>query len=213
MANADLKQLKPAYLKLIDLIHEHRIQELGKTGLTHIPKAAVDLIAPEHKLIPMLKQLAKDGILGSATNSEDEKDEVFFTTEGKGKSQVMVVYCLKTAEEILVYKRSLIIPGALGLQVISHNGTFYKMYRNGYDGQETLSDKKEGPLLTFLIKHADTPVERVQVEVEYGLTSNQISSALNSIRRKVERLGFLREEVEMMLPRYGRSGLMFRRNF
>ena len=196
MAQANLNELKPQYLELIDLIRRHRILELGKTGPTHIPKAEIDAIAPGNKIDRFLQALAGDGVI----------DEV--VTRGKE----MVINCRMTAEQMLTYRRSLIIQGALGLQVNSYRGAFYKMQRNGQDGEEQLSDR-EGQLLSLLMEHPNEPVTREVATGECNLTDAKISSAMNSIRGKIGRLGFTDEEVAAMLPVYRRGELIFMRNF
>lgn len=206
MATVNLREIKPAYFALIDLIREHRVLELGKIGPTCIPKVKIDAIAPKHTLMQMFRQLVTDGILGSFNT---KKGQPFFLMEGKDHSREIILNCLKTAEEILTYKRSLITPGALGIQLeYNRRSLEYDMYRNGYDSKVTLSNK-QGVLLDFLIENS--PVSRTEAALACELTPDQISSALNSVRRKLTRLGFTIEETQRIIPRYGRGKLAFDR--
>lgn len=194
MATADLKELKPVYLDLIDLIREHRIKTLGKTTPVHIPKKEVDIIAAPHKLQRMFAALVAEGILGGV--------------ELKGKE--MIFPSTKTAEEMLAYRRSLIIEGSLGVRVEDHGGSYYEMHRNGYNlPPQRLSDD-EGKLLYYLVDHVDTPVDREELSNLFGWDVSQISSRVNTIRRKLMRLGFSEEEAKRVLPSYLRDKVVFR---
>ena len=196
MATADLKQLKPQYLKFIDLIRAHRIKELGKIGPTYVPKAEIKAIAPEYKIKRFIDRLINDGFLGSKI--KENKSELVFN-------------CLKTAEQIQEYKRSLIIEGALGIKVDDHDGNYYEMYRNGYDDlpPKRLSDE-EGRLLYYLVDHADVEIDRDELANRFKLTPVQISSRLNTIRRKLTQLGFSEQEVEQIIPSYLRGKVVFK---
>lgn len=198
--------LKPEYLQLIDLLRRHREMELGKTGITRVPATEVAAIGPEHHIEQYLRALIEDEILRPI--NKDGK-EVPYVTEGKGESREMVVYCAKTTEEMLAYRRSLIIQGALGIQVDTHGGRFYEAYRNGYPEDRVPLSDNEGCLLNSLISRPNVPRSREEVGSECGLSPKQVSNALNSIRRKLAQLDFTEEKVEEMLPRYARGSLMF----
>ncbi|HWO07794.1 MAG TPA: helix-turn-helix domain-containing protein [Candidatus Paceibacterota bacterium] len=194
MATADLKELKPVFLNLIDLIRSHRIKTLGKTTPVHVPKKEVDAIAAPHKLRRMFDALVADGILGGV--EVKGKDVIFNNTQ--------------TAEQILAFRRSLIIEGSLGISVDDHGGSYYDMYRNGYDLRPQRLSDEEGKLLYYLVDHADTPVDREELATLYGWTVPQISSRINTIRRKLTRLGFSNEETMQVLPSYLRGKVVFR---
>lgn len=200
---ADLHKLKPEYLKLIKLIRDHRIETLGKTGLIHIPKEAVDKIVSPGNLERMADALVEDEILG------------VIETKGKRCAVVadkneLIFNCRQTAERMQAYKRSLIIEGSLGIRVDDHGGNYYDMYRNGYDlPPQRLSDD-EGRLFNYLVDHADTPIDRDELANLFGWTVSQISSRLNTIRRKLTRLGFSRDQTMKILPPYLRRKVIFR---
>ena len=187
-----LIELKPQYLKLIDLLRTARIEGFGKVGETLIAKAETEEIAALSKLPAMFDQLIKDGVVASC----ELKDDVF------------VIECLKTAEEILDYKRSLIIEEALGIQVEHVNGNYYIMYRSGHNKQVRLSDS-EGALIHHLIAYANKPQDRDEIAQIFEITPAQVSSRLNAIRRKLVQLGFEKDYVDRVLPTYRRGEVVF----
>lgn len=193
MATADLRELKPAFLDLIDLIRTHRIKTLGKTTPVSIPKAEIDAIAPPHKLQRMFEALSTEGIIG----------------EIKGDSGSLIFQRTQTAENMLAFKRSLIIEGSLGLQIRDHSGFYYDMIRSGYDFPPERLSNEEGKLLYYLVDRADKPVAREEIANLFRLSTAQISSRMNSIRRKLSHLGFSKEETEQILPPYLRDSVVF----
>ena len=200
---ANLQKLKPAYLALIDLIREHRIKTLGKTGLIRVPKKTVGVIGSPNKVQSMVEALVADGILG------------VIQTKGKRRALVeekneLVFNCARTAEQIQTYKRSLIIEGSLGIRVDDHAGNYYDMYRSGYDLLPQRLSTDQGKLFYYLVDHADTSIKRVALADLFHWTVPQISSRLNTIRRKLRRLGFSEEETERILPLYLRGEVVFR---
>lgn len=207
MPKADLRELKPPYLKLVDLLCDHRLQELGKTGATHIPQEEVQAIENEFKLDKMFAALIADGVLDPFETEEGSR--AFVLSDNDGVTE-MVFNCLKSVEEMRAYRASLVIEGALGLQIDAHGGNFYEMYRNGHDKRVRLSDR-EGELLSLLMEHANETLSRESVAERTQLTPKQVSDTLTAIRKKLESLGFSRSDVEEMLRPYTREGLMFSR--
>lgn len=160
-----------------------------------------------HKLQRMYRALIGDKVIGTFETAEGPQP--FAVEEHEGVRE-MVFDCLKTVEELTVYRASLIIEGALGLQIDAHNGNYYEMYRNGFEQRVRLSDL-EGTLLAFLIEHANTAMERAEVARRCEMSPGQVSSTLNSIRRKIVALGFTEDESKVMLRPYARGEVMFNR--
>lgn len=198
----DLEKIKPAYLALIDLLREHRIKTLGKTGLLRVPKKALAEIATPARLRIMIDALIADGVLAAI----ETKSKRLPLMEEKAD---LVFNCTQTAEQIQIYKRSLIIDGALGIQVDDHGGNYYEMYRNGHDLKPIRLSNDEGKLLHYLIDHANVAIERRALALMFRWTVPQISSRLNTIRRKLMRLGFSEEHVLRILPSYLRGQIVF----
>lgn len=207
MPTANLRELKPGFLALIDTLREYRLQELGKIGATHIPEERITSLEAPHKLHRMYRALIGDGVLGTFETTEGPMP---FAIEEHDGVREMVFDCRKTAEELVAYRTSLVIEGALALQIDTHNGNYYEMYRNGLEQRVQLSDL-EGTLLALLIEHANTPMERAEVAQRCDMNVGQVSSALNSIRRKIEKLGFTEDQTRAMLRPYARGEVMFNR--
>lgn len=206
MPKANLHDLKPAFLKLIDLLRKHRLQELGKTGLTHVSEEEVLGIENEFKIRTMLNALIADGVLTPFETLHGLEPYIVEETD----TRTLVFNCLKTVEEIAAYRASLVIEGGLGVQIDEHGGSYYEVYRNGSESRERLSDR-EGTLLALLLEHANNPMPREDVARACDITPKQASDALNAIRKKMERLGFSKDEVYQMLPTYARDGIVFNR--
>ncbi len=202
MAMSELQKLKPAYLSLLDLLREHRIKTLGKKGLIRVPKIALTEIATPTRLQMMVDALIADGILGFI----EIKGKKYPIVEEKAD---LVFNCVQTAEQIQIYKRSLIIEGSLGIRVDDHKGNYYEMYRNGHDLQRQRLSNDEGKLLYYLIDHANAPVKRSDLAVMFRLSVPQISTRLNTIRRKLTRLGFSEDQAARILPSYQRGQVVF----
>ena len=207
MATANLDVLKPIYLKLIDLIRDHRIRELGKTGQTHIPATEIEALTPPGRLHRMIEALVADQILDTFVG-KDEDEEKLYLVEGKKGAEMMIFDCRATAEQMLAYRHSLIIQGALGIQVEHVRGNYYELYRNGNDERIRLTDK-EGALLSYILDRADQEIGRTELAEACELTEAKLSTALNTLRRKIRQLGFTKEEVERMIPRYQRGPMKF----
>lgn len=192
-------QLKEAYLKFLDLIKKYRIKEFGKLGLTHIPKTEIKAM-PGLKLTASIDQLLTDQIIGffkkgSKKVKHDEKK--------KGGIDMLIVNCIKPAEEIENYKNSLIIEnGWLGVRVEPKDFYYILTKRNEMAKSIKLS-KKEGDLVVLLINEENQKKSRKEL-ARLGNFRNvaQISCLKNEIRRKLEKLGFPREETEKMIPLY-----------
>jgi len=195
-------KLKNAYLIFLDLIKRYRIKEFGKIGLTHIPKTEIDAI-PDLRLEMSIEVLAKDRVLCPIKKNSKE---VFFYYDGQNNSEIMVVDCLKTAEEITTYKNSLVIEkGWLSVKV-EPKGDYYILSRRNGTGQSKRLSKSEGDLVSFLIKPENLKKTRAEIVRLTGLRDIvQISNLKNVIRKKLEAIGFSHKETEEMLPTYIRG--------
>jgi len=100
MPRTTLSELKPPYLKTIELVRAHLKEELGKTGPITIEVAELKAIAAPWKINRYFKHLAQDKIIEPVEEIPPSK----FTEENPGTVELI---CLKTIEEIQDYRYSL----------------------------------------------------------------------------------------------------------
>ena len=91
----DLRDIKPPYLEIIELIRSRRKMLLGKNGVTPISITELRQITSFQYINDCLKQLAMDGVI-SPTETLGEESEDIVNLE-----------CLITIEEIYNYRLSL----------------------------------------------------------------------------------------------------------
>jgi hypothetical protein len=205
MTPQERASVKKAYFDLLDLIIKYRIREpLGKLGLTHMPKSEVDAI-PGLKFNTSFEVLHNDKIIGIL--KKDTK-EVIYDVVTQDRLEIVIIDCLKSAEDMIAYKNSLIVEeGWPSVQVITLGTDASLRYemtrRNGTGTTERLS-KQEGDFLTFLLK--DNNIERSREEIATGLelTNAQVSNLKNSLKRKLKTLGFSQNQVDEMMRTYQR---------
>jgi hypothetical protein len=205
MTPEERTSVKKAYFDLLDLIIKYRIKEvMGKTGPTYIPKIEVkDII--DLKFKTSLDVLYRDKILG--TFKKDGNEIIFDEVEHEGQKTILFD-CLKTVEEMGLYKNSLIVEeGWPSVEVVvlgSDASLHYKIRRrNGSNKTEQLSNK-EGDFLTYLLTNNNKEKSRKIIAKETKLSGDKISNFKNVIRRKLIKLDFSKEEVEKMMPPYKR---------
>lgn len=202
MTPEDRGKFKNAYLMFLDLIKKHRIKEFGKLGLTHIPKAEVEAV-PGLRLTTSIDQLLTDQILGLFKKGSKE---VKYNEKKKDGMNMLIVNCLKPAEEIANYKNSLIIENGWLSVRVEPKGFDYILIRRNEATQSIKLSKKQGDLVVSLMNPENLTKSREEL-ARLGNFRNvaQISYLRNEIRRKLEKLGFPREETEKMLPLYLRG--------
>jgi hypothetical protein len=204
MTPKELANLKKAYFDLLDLIIKYRIKEvLGKTGLTFIPETEIDAI-PDLRLERCINALLTDKILGSFKNG---KKELISDITKQEEIKVLVVNCLKTAEEMESYKNSLIVErGWPSLQVITTSNkfgdNFYEIRRRNGSGQSVGLSSDEGKFLTFLLTENNLKKSRMEIVTGTDFNESQVSNFKNVIKKKLVSIGFSEEETERMLPPY-----------
>ena len=91
----ELRDIKPPYLEIIELIRKHRKALLGKTGPTPIPITQLREITSTQYINDCFKALVQDKVIAPIEQLAD------------GSRGDVVVDCLKTVEEMYEYRLSL----------------------------------------------------------------------------------------------------------
>lgn len=195
-------QVKNAYLILLDLIKKYRIEEFGKIGLTRIPIAEIKAIQ-DLKLETSIKVLANDRVLGPI---KKDSGEVLYYCDNQSGLDILVVDCIKTAEEITTYKNSLIIEEGWSSVRIEQKGDCYILSKRDEARQSKKLSAKEGKLILLLMKPENSKKSREEIaKLDNFRDKMQVSNLKNVIRRKLEAIGFSREETEKIMPSYSRG--------
>lgn len=105
MPKDNLRDLKPQYLEVIELVRAGLKSQLGKTGDVPLTLSDLKSIAPEHKINRYLRQLAQDKIIAPMPMISFAEIDVHAAVDGTEPE--VVVHCLKTVEQIQEYRFSL----------------------------------------------------------------------------------------------------------
>jgi DNA-binding CsgD family transcriptional regulator len=205
MTPAERASVKKAYFDLLDLIIKYRIHEpLGKLGLTRMPKSEVSAI-PDLKFNKSFEVLYNDKIIGIL---KKDKKELLYDIVMQDRLEIIIVDCLKSAEEMTAYKNSLIVEtGWPSVRVDSlgdEGSSRYEMRRRNGSGRMVELSNKEGVLLTFLLTENNLDKSREEVAAALHLTGARVSNFKNSLKRKLKTLGFTAEETSVMMRTYQR---------
>lgn len=205
MTPQERASVKKAYFDLLDLIIKYRIREpLGKLGLTHIPKSEVDAISGL-KFNTSFEVLHNDKIIGILKKG---KKELLYDVVTQGKVEIVIIDCLKSAEDMVAYKNSLIVEEGWPSVQVATLGTDaslrYEMCRRNGTGKKEGLSKKEGNLLTFLLKDNNLEKSRTEIARGMGWPSAKVSTFKNSLKRKLKKLGFSQKQADEMMHTYKR---------
>ena len=212
------EQRQRSHLQFIELLKEYRLkEELGRTGLTHVPVAKINGLT-NFDLNMSVDILINDRLIVGCTARKKYKREAF---QGE---RCYVFNVLKTAEEISEYEMGLEKNGLI--VHIYKTGLRYEIYLNGYIEKKQFLSLAEVGLLLFLIMHEGEPLERDAIVggahypngrrfSDYGnyKDANRISSFSSSIRKKLKRIGIPKSEIgEIYPPYYSGGGCVFNKN-
>lgn len=206
MTPEERSSVKIAYFDLLDLIIKYRKDEpLGKLGLTHIPKLELDAIR-DLKFETSIQVLHTDKILGSIQKKEKL---LLYDIQKTGIVETIIFDCLKTAEDMIIYKNSLIVEeGWPSIQVTPFNDptgiSSYIMRRRNLDNHTVDLSLNEGKIIVYLLKDNNMKNSRKEIAIDNNITVEQVSNFKNVIRKKLQDLGFSKEQAEEMLPTYNR---------
>lgn len=202
MTTVDFTKVKGAYLIFLDLIKKYRVKELGKLGLTHIPKTEIEAI-PDLRLTASIDQLVRDQVLGPFKVGHAE---VKYDEKNMDGTNVLIVNCIKTAEDIGRYNNSLIIEAGWLSVIVESKEHYTILTRRDETSRSVRLNEKEGRLVVLLINKENQKKSRKEM-VRLGNFRNidQISGLRYSIRKKLEKIGFSPKETEEMVPSYLRG--------
>ncbi len=205
MPSEDAKRMKEPFLLFLDLITEYRIDTfLGKTGLTYIPQSKLDEI-PGLELETYIKVLVKDKVLETI---QKDDDALLWDKIDDNEGLKIIVDCMKSAEEIRVYKNSLNLKdGWASVRIdppLVRGSTRYKMFKGGIVDKVVNLSQREGKLMEYLKNEDNRNKARMMIADELSLTESQISNLRSNLRRKLRKLNFSEESISEMLPTYQR---------
>lgn len=205
MPDLALRDIKPAFLQLIDLLARYRLETLGRTGRVSIPWSVLTKIAPEHKLNHMFRALIDDGVVKSDNSTGAEFG--YRLSSGTDPERVAEVFIQKTYEELNEYKSSLILGVVLRIRIEEHNHNKYVV--NTTTNKRVKISGDAATVFSHLVQHANQPVPRDKLAGLLGRNGKRrLSAVLYTVRIKLAlSLGASHDDVASMLPPYARGSV------